>query len=140
MAASVGHVVVFVQENHTTDNYFPSMRAWGANVAADWPVQPNPPAKDQPHNRAAYAKWLQAQQAGSATPATHTQFDTTTVLPYYAYLAATGAFLDNHCSGYGTKTWSQNLRACRSSRSTRPWLIVSVHVDAGFFPAAATGR
>jgi len=39
------------------------------------------------------------------------------------------------------KTWSQNLRrACRSSRSTRPWLIVSVHVDAGFFPAAATGR
>ncbi len=40
-----------------------------------------------------------------------------------------------------TKTWSQNLRrACRSSRSTRPWLIVSVHVDAGFFPAAATGR
>ena len=39
-----------------------------------------------------------------------------------------------------SKTWSQNLRACRSSRSTRPWLIVSVHVDAGFFPAAATGR
>ena len=38
------------------------------------------------------------------------------------------------------KTWSQNLRACRSSRSRRPWLIVSVHVDAGFFPAAATGR
>ncbi len=39
------------------------------------------------------------------------------------------------------KTWSQNLRrACRSSRSTRPWSIVSVHVDAGFFPAAATGR
>ncbi len=41
---------------------------------------------------------------------------------------------------YRAKTWSQNLRACRSSRSTRPWLIVSVHVDAGFFPAAATGR
>ncbi len=43
-------------------------------------------------------------------------------------------------NGHRPKTWSQNLRACRSSRSTRPWLIVSVHVDAGFFPAAATGR
>jgi len=81
----------------------------GANVAADWPTQPNPPAKDQPHNRAAYAKWLHAQQAGSATPATHTQFDTTTVLPYYAYLAATGAFLDNHCSGYGTNSTPNHL-------------------------------
>ena len=90
MTASVGHVVAFVQENHTTDNYFRSMSAWGANVATDWPVQPNPPAKDQPHNRAAYAKWLHAQQAGTTSPATHTQFDTVAVLPYYAYLAATG--------------------------------------------------
>src|SRR5947209_15275837 len=28
MTVAVGHVVVFVQENHTTDNYFRSMRAW----------------------------------------------------------------------------------------------------------------
>jgi len=94
MAAVLGHVVVFVQENHTTDNYFRSMRAWGANVADDGPTQLNPPARDQPHNRAAHARWLAAQQAGRATPATHTQFDTTRVLPYYAYLAATGAFLE----------------------------------------------
>ncbi len=45
MATAVGHVVVFVQENHTTDNYFSSMRAWGADVATGWPVQPNPPTK-----------------------------------------------------------------------------------------------
>jgi hypothetical protein len=82
--------VVFTQENHTTDNYFSSMRAWGANVATGWPVQANPPAHDQNHTRAAYAKWLHAQQAGTPTPATHTQFDTEAVLPYYAYLAATG--------------------------------------------------
>jgi len=56
MAGTVGHVVVFVQENHTTDNYFSSMRAWGANVATDGPTQPNPMAADQPHNRAAYAR------------------------------------------------------------------------------------
>jgi hypothetical protein len=85
-------VVLFVQENHTTDNYFRSMRAWGADVATGWPDQNNPPAKDQSHNRAAYAKWLHAQQAGQRTPATRSQFDTATVLPYYAYLAATGPF------------------------------------------------
>jgi phospholipase C len=105
----VDHVVVFVQENHTTDNYFPSMRAFGANIATGWPVQANPPAHDQNHTRAAYAKWLHAQQSGSATPATHTQFDDLAVLPYYAYLAATGAFLENHCSGFGTNSTPNHL-------------------------------
>ncbi|MDQ1718084.1 MAG: phospholipase [Pseudonocardiales bacterium] len=62
MPETVPHVVVFVQENHTTDNYFASMRGFGANVAAGWPVQSNPPAHDQAHTRAAYAKWLHAQQ------------------------------------------------------------------------------
>ncbi|MGZ4508477.1 MAG: alkaline phosphatase family protein [Blastococcus sp.] len=108
MAAIVEHVVVFVQENHTTDNYFPSMRAWGANVATGWPVQPNPPTKDQAHTRAAYARWLHAQ--GSGTPhATRTQFDDLAVLPYYAYLAATGAFVENHCSGFGTNSTPNHL-------------------------------
>jgi hypothetical protein len=67
MAARVAHVVVFVQENHTTDNYVRSMRPWGAHVATGWPTQPNPPARDQPHDRAAYARWLHAQQAGTPT-------------------------------------------------------------------------
>ena len=108
-AARVKQVVVFVQENHTTDNYFGSMRAWGANVATGWPVQANPPARDQPHNRAAYAKWWHARQGGTAGPATHTQFDTAVVLPFYAYLAATGAFLENHCSGFGTNSTPNHL-------------------------------
>ena len=109
MAVRVAHVVVFVQENHTTDNYFRSMRSWGADVATGWPTQTNPPVKDQPHDRAAYARWLHAQQAGGATPATHTQFDTTAVLPFYAYLAASGAFLENHCSGFGTNSTPNHL-------------------------------
>jgi phospholipase C len=106
---TVAHVVIFVQENHTTDNYFRSMRAWGANVATDWPTTPNPPQKDQPHDRAAYARWLRAQQQSSPTTATHSQFDTATVLPYYAYLAATGAFCENHCSGFGTNSTPNHL-------------------------------
>src|ERR1700676_911358 len=109
MAPIVDHVVVFTQENHTTDNYFSSMRAWGANVATGWPVQANPPAHDQNHSRAAYAKWLTAQHNGTPTPATHAQFDTTAVLPFYAYLAATGAFLENHCSGFGTNSTPNHL-------------------------------
>ncbi|MCW2907876.1 MAG: hypothetical protein JWL68_2665, partial [Actinomycetia bacterium] len=82
---------------------------WGANVATGWPVQANPPAHDQGHTRAAYAKWLHAQQNGIATPAQHSQFDTTAVLPFYAYLAATGAFLENHCSGFGTNSTPNHL-------------------------------
>jgi hypothetical protein len=109
MTTAVRHVVVFVQENHTTDNYFRSMRAWGANVASDWPTTPDPPARDQPHDRAAYARWLRAQQSGTATPAVHSQFDTNSVLPYYAYLAATGALLENHCSGFGTNSTANHL-------------------------------
>jgi hypothetical protein len=109
MSSKVNHVVVFVQENHTTDNYFRSMAAWGANVATGWPTATNPPATDHPHDRHAYARWLAAQQAGTATPAFHAQFDTTAVLPFYAYLAATGAFLENHCSGFGTNSTPNHL-------------------------------
>jgi phospholipase C len=40
MSKSVDRVVVFVQENHATDNYFTSLHAWGANVATEWSVGP----------------------------------------------------------------------------------------------------
>ena len=109
MAKVVEHVVVITQENHTTDNYMSSLRAWGANVATGWPTLPNPPAHDQNHTRAAYAKWLHAQAAGTTTPATHAQLDTDAVLPFYAYLAKTGAFLENHCSGFGTNSTPNHL-------------------------------
>ena len=109
VSAPVNHVVIFVQENHTTDNYFRSMAAWGADVADDWPVAANPPAKDQPHDRRTYAKWLAAQHAGTTAHALHAQYDTTAVLPFYAYLAATGAFLENHCSGFGTNSTPNHL-------------------------------
>ncbi len=109
MTPTVDHVVVFVQENHTTDNYFRSMAAFGANVVTGWPTASNPPVKDQPHDRRAYARWLAARQAGTATPAFAEQFDTLEVLPFYAYLAATGAFLENHCSGFGTNSTPNHL-------------------------------
>ncbi len=102
--ARVKHVVIVVQENHTTDNYFRSMAAYGANVASDWPLAANPPTRDQPHDRHAYYEWLQHKISGA-----HVQFETLTALPLYAYLAATGAFLENHCSGFGTNSTPNHL-------------------------------
>lgn len=102
-------VVIMVQENHTTDHYFRSMRAFGANVATDGPISPNPPTDNPPHDRHAYYRWLTAHQSGAPTRAPHDQFDTIVVLPFYAYLAATGAFLENHCSGFGTNSTPNHL-------------------------------
>jgi Phosphoesterase family len=103
-ASPVAHVVIMVQENHTTDNYFRSMAVYGANVATDWPLSPNPPGRDLPHDRHAYYRWLSGQ--GTAE---HVQFDTRAVLPFYAWLAVTGAFLENHCSGFGTNSTANHL-------------------------------
>ena len=101
----VQRVVVMVQENHTTDNYFRGMAAYGANVAADWPLSPNPPLADHPHDRRAYFDWLR----GQSRTAQHLQFDTQALLPFYLYLAATGAFFENHCSGFGTNSTPNHL-------------------------------
>jgi phospholipase C len=104
MASRVKRVVIMVQENHTTDNYFRGLAPFGGAVASDWPISPNPPAKDQPHDRHAYFEWL----TGAGT-ATHNQFDTRAVLPYYMHLALTGAFLENHCTGFGTNSTPNHL-------------------------------
>ncbi|HEV7166772.1 MAG TPA: hypothetical protein VGN49_02270, partial [Micrococcaceae bacterium] len=68
MAANrVKRVVVMVQENHTTDNYFRGLGPYGANVATDWPAQANPPAADQPHDRRAYYNWLTGAHKATRT-------------------------------------------------------------------------
>ncbi len=100
---------MFVQENHTTDSYFGCMRPWGVNVAGDWPALPNPPVHDPAHDRAAYVRWLDARRRGLPTTATRAQLDADVVVPYYAYLAATGAFVENHCAGWGTGSAANHL-------------------------------
>lgn len=100
---NIEHVVILVQENHTTDNYLSGLAPYGVNVATGWPTTPNPAAHDQPHDRHAYYKWLQSGQS------THSQVDTLTLLPFYAYLALTGALLENHCSGFGTNSTPNHL-------------------------------
>lgn len=100
---SIERVVVFVQENHTVDNYFRDLAAYGANVVSDWPVTPTPPVNDPPHDRHAYFRWLTEGKAARL------QFETTQDIPYYLYLATTGAFLENHCSGFGTNSTPNHL-------------------------------
>jgi len=95
---------VFVQENHTTDNYLRSAAAYGANVPGNWPTAANPPLHDQAHDRAAYGKWLRGQITGK-----HAQFDTRTVLPFYAWLATEATLLENHCAGFGTNSTPNHL-------------------------------
>jgi hypothetical protein len=101
---TVEHVLICVQENHTVDNYFRALAPYGANVATGWPLTPNPPAHDQAHDRHAYFEWLTGASTGE-----HSQFDAQADLPYYLYLALTGAFLENHCSGFGTNSTPNHL-------------------------------
>ena len=104
MAGRIERVVIMVQENHTIDNYFRDLGPFGAAVASGWPVSPNPPASDNPHDRKAYFEWLTGASTGA-----HVQFDTRAVLPYYLHLALTGAFLENHCAGFGTNSTPNHL-------------------------------
>jgi hypothetical protein len=128
-------VVIMVQENHTMDNYFRSMAPWGANVVTDWPVQPNPAARDQNHNRAAYYKWWRGQ--GTAT---RTQFDTMAVLPYYLWLAIHGTLFENHCSGFGTNSTPNHLLVLGGQSPTLrnpPWGSASPVWDLPSLPGLA---
>ena len=103
-AGLVKRVVILVQENHTVDSYFRGLRPYGGNVATDWPTAQNPPPRDPPHSRKAYFDWLTGASTGE-----HVQFDTVNLLRYYLYLAVTGAFVENHCAGFGTNSTANHL-------------------------------
>ena len=103
-AGPVKRVVIMVQENHTVDCYFRGLEPYGGNVATGWPLAQNPPPRDPPHDRRAYFNWLTGASTGE-----HVQFDTANLLPYYLYLALTGAFFENHCAGFGTNSTPNHL-------------------------------
>ena len=87
-----GHrVIVFLQENKTTDFYFASLAAWGAAVANDGDLLAAPPNFDQPHDRNAWVHYAMGDY-----PALAVQIDTDTVIPFYASLAKQHTFCDHH--------------------------------------------
>ncbi len=92
MATLADHrVVVFLQENKTTDFYFAAMAAWGAAVATHGPLLAAAPNFDQPHDRNAWVHYAMGDY-----PALGAQVDTDTVIPFYSWLAKQFVFCDHH--------------------------------------------
>jgi hypothetical protein len=92
MPALTGHrVVVFIQENKTTDFYFAAMKVWGAQVANNGKLLTAPPNFDQPHDRSSWVHYRMGDY-----PALDVQVDTDTVIPFYSWLAKQFVFSDHH--------------------------------------------
>ncbi len=102
---SGNRVVVFLQENKTTDFYFASMAAWGAQVADGGTLLTTPPGHDQPHDRNA---WVHYAMGDYAPPAL--QVDTDAVIPFYSWLAKEFTFCDHHF-GAGTNSTPGHMLA-----------------------------
>ena len=92
MAVIPGHrVIVFLQENKTTDFYFPSLAAWGAFVANHGNLLAAAPNFDQPHDRNAWVHYAMGDY-----PALPVQLDNDRIIPFYSYLAKEFTFSDHH--------------------------------------------
>jgi hypothetical protein len=104
-ASSSLRIVVFLQENKTTDFYFPSLAAWGADVLAGSPLLAAPPNHDQPHDRSAWVHYRIGDY-----PALAARLDNDAVIPYYSWLAKTFTFCDHHF-GLGTNSTPGHMLA-----------------------------
>ncbi len=92
MATIAGHrVIVFIQENKTTDFYFPTMAAWGAAVENRGGLLQAPPNYDQPHDRNSWVHYRMGDY-----PALAAQVDNDAVIPFYSWLAKQFIFADHH--------------------------------------------
>ncbi|HEY6794512.1 MAG TPA: alkaline phosphatase family protein, partial [Kineosporiaceae bacterium] len=101
-----GHrVIVFLQENKTTDFYFASLAQWGAAVKDDGTLLAAPPDFDQPHDRNAWVHYAMGDY-----PALPVQVDTDAVIPFYAWLAKQHTFCDHHF-GLGSNSTSGHMLA-----------------------------
>ena len=106
MAGIPGHrVVVFLQENKTTDFYFPSLAEWGAAVANHGALLTAPPNFDQLHDRNAWVHYSMGDYTALAV-----QLDNDSVIPYYSYLAKEFVFADHHF-GAGSNSTSGHMLA-----------------------------
>ena len=105
MPAVARVVIVMVQENHTVDSYFRGLAPYGGE-RRDRLAAGHQPAGGRPAPRSPRRT---SGAVPGCRPARHVQFDTAAVLPYYLYLAVTGAFLENHCSGFGTNSTPNHL-------------------------------
>lgn len=96
-------VVVLIQENKSTDFYFPTLAAWGADVENRGVLLTAAPDYDQPHDRNAWVHYRMGDY-----PAVTAQIDNDAVIPYYSWLAKTFTFCDHHF-GLGSNSTSGHM-------------------------------
>jgi hypothetical protein len=146
--ASPLRVIVFIQENKTTDFYFPSLAAWGADVRHDRPLLSAAPNFDQPHDRSAWVHFRMGDY-----PALDAAIDNDALIPFYSWLAKTFTFSDHHF-GAGTNSTPGHMLAVGGQMPTLKnppfgpggpvWDLPSIFIHAekagvswGAFPAAS---
>ncbi|MCW2752737.1 MAG: hypothetical protein JWQ32_148, partial [Marmoricola sp.] len=98
-------MIVFLQENKTTDFYFPTLARWGAAVAGGGDLLAAPPNFDQPHDRNAWVHFALGDY-----PALPVQVDNDAVIPFYSWLAKEHTFCDHHF-GAGSNSTSGHMLA-----------------------------
>lgn len=91
-------VVILMQENKTSDYYFPTLADWGADIRNNGHLLAAPPIPDPKHDRSAWVHY----KMGDYTAAT-VQIDNDVVLPFYSWLAKQFTFCDHHF-GLGTNS------------------------------------
>jgi len=98
-------IVVFIQENKTTDFYFPTLAEWGADVVNSGQLLSDAPDFDQPHDRNSWVHYKMGDY-----PAARFQVDNDTVIPFYSWLAKEFTFCDHHF-GLGTNSTPGHMLA-----------------------------
>jgi len=111
---AVKRVVMFMQENKTTDFYFPTLSLWGADVRNDGQLLANAPDFDQPHDRNAWVHYAMGDYPGAVL-----QIDNDQVIPYYSWLAKQFTFCDHHF-GLGTNSTPRHMLAVGGHTRTLP--------------------
>jgi hypothetical protein len=97
--------VVFIQENKSTDFYFPTLAGWGADVQPYGSLLEAAPDYDQPHDRNAWVHYAMGDYPGVGL-----SIDNDRVIPFYSWLAKTFSFCDHHF-GAGTDSTPGHLLA-----------------------------
>jgi hypothetical protein len=105
-------VVVFIQENKTTDFYFPTLAAWGADVRHSGALLAAPPDFDQPHDRNAWVHYRMGDY-----PAVDLAIDNDALIPFYSWLAKTFTFSDHHF-GVGSNSTPGHMLAVGGQMAT----------------------
>src|SRR6266446_3932643 len=98
-------IVIFIQENKTTDFYFPTLAEWGADVVNLGHLLPDAPDFDQPHDRNSWVHYKMGDY-----PAARLQVDNERVIPFYSWLAKQFTFCDHHF-GLGTNSTPGHMLA-----------------------------